>query len=530
MEHCGGKMKKIVVAVAFGLLSSAAFAHAPGNKTVNLLGAFRQGLIYDPQFQAERTTLASSKEDLPINRSFLLPTAVITGDSTVNYVNQRNALGVPSGVNRFGANQYGLTLDQPIFNFADWWQYERSKATVKEATANFGSQLQNLMIRVSTAYFSVLQARDVLGYTEVERRAVYRLLEQNIQRYKVGLGTVTDVYDSKAQYDNIIAQEIQAQVNLMNAREDLRAITGTMYPAIRGVNDTVPLMTPRPKSVKQWVATSQKQNLTVQASHFAVDSAKEQIKVQTGAGMPTLDGVALLQGTYTGNQGTGSVNQDDAEAGIQVDIPIFQGGLVYHQVKQAQFDYQTSLSNLQSSLVTAANDTSKDYNNVVAGVSKIKADKQAIESNNSSLESTEAAFKVGTRTIVDVLDAQTSLFNAQVQYATDLYSYILNTLQLRQDAGTLSVADLQLVNSWLNARTKLTGLYGSPYRTTDEMVKDLKATDIHEKTKAKEKEAKNLPVYTPQPETPWTKPVKSNGTSGATTSGSSTSGATKKSN
>lgn len=494
------------------------------SQTPNLMDALNEALNNDPVWLAQKSTLLANQENLPIARSLLLPSASLTGTSEYNHRDNQSPpiAGFPNiGVGNFSYNnsEFGLNVSQVVFNFAEWSSFQQSKATVKQATAEYGAAYQTLMVQVSQLYFNVLQARDVLDYTRVERQAVAQLYNQNLQRYKVGLGTITDVYDAKAQLDNIISQEIAAKAALLNANEALTAITGQTYTGVKGLQDNIPLMRPNPENLTDWLDTANRQNLNVLANQYAVDAAKEQVNIEFSGHLPTLNAVGSYTRLIAGDNGTGKVNETDGAVGLQLNIPIFTGGQVIAQTQQAQYNYQTALSNLEATLRQTTENTSQQYNNVVAGANQIQADRQAIISNESSLKSTEAAFKVGTRTIVDVLQAQTQLFDTQVNYATDLYSYLLDVLQLKQQAGTLSPQDLSQINQWLIKPESLSGYYGTlavDQSEAAELNAPMSATGIQPPTAAQQaqiqKALQNLPMFTPQPKSQWTTPVAGNTT------------------
>lgn len=508
------------------LLATSAGQALALTQAPNLLDVFNQSLAGDPQWLAYKATLLSNQELAPINRALLLPNLAISGTSEYNNRNQRasyvgvfgpSAAGLGQGVFQYSTNNYTAELTQPLFNYANWEQFQAAKASVKQATAQYVAEYQNLMQQVAQDYFNILQARDVLNYTITETKAVGQLYQQNLERYKVGLGTITDVYNAKAQLDNNISQEIAAKTNLLNNIEALRAVTGQMYTTLAGLRDNIPLLTPMPNNVEQWVSIATEQNPNIVAARYSSDAARETVKQQFAGHLPTVNAVASYSELHNGNSGFGPTNEGDGAIGVQLSIPIFAGGGVLAQTQQAQYNYQTSLSDLEQAIRTAVENTRQSFNNVVSGANRVKADKQAIVSNQSSLQSTQAAFKVGTRTIVDVLDAQTQLFQTQVTYAQDLYAYIMSIVNLKQAAGTLSPKDLAEINLWLTQNAPLSGYYSSPYTQTVPATLSIKNAPLLPPTTPQQqqeihKTIENLPVFTPQPQSQWTTPITSSTT------------------
>ncbi len=501
----------LITAVLLALTPCAFATQAP-----NLMDVFNQALSGDPQWMAYKSTLLSNKENTPIALSLLLPNLSASGVDEYNIRNQRaqvpNNPGFGVGTFHYATNDYTLQLTQTIFNFANWEQFQSARAQVKQATAQYGAEYQALMVQVAQAYFNVLEARDVLNYTITERKAVNQLYQQNLERYHVGLGTITDVYNAKANLDNTISQEIAAKTNLLNNIEALRAITGRTYTSLAGLQQHVPLLLPNPNNVEQWVSISMQQNLTVLAARYAIDAARETVKQQFAGHLPTVNAVASYAELHAGNNGFGTTNEGDTAVGVQLQIPLFAGGGVVAQTDQAQYNYQTALSNHEEALRTAAENARQSFNNVVSGVNRVKADLQALVSNTSSLTSTEAAFKVGTRSMIDVLTAQTQLFNTQITYANDLYSYLINILTLKQAAGTLTPQDLLAINKWLTLNAPLTGYYESLY--TETVPNALNPSTLQHQPSTTQRQqiqqaAKSLPVFTPQPQSQWTQPAAS---------------------
>lgn len=448
-------LRKVSIGIGLSILTISGYA-------VDLMHVYQQALQSDPTFQGARATWQANQENLPQARAGLLPNLSATGNYQGNNTLKDGYPRTGTVSSTFSNNTDGftLTLTQPLFNYANWNAYKQANAIVKQASATFSAAQQDLMIRVSKAYFSILQAKDNLRFTQAEKAAIARQLDQAKQRYNVGLDAITSVYDAQASYDSIVAQEIAANNDLINRQEELREITGNVYNDLAGVTDNLPLITPQPENIDAWVEKAQKQNYALQATRYGATAAQENIKINAAGHMPTLNAVASFTNAYASKIDNGANNfpseANTSAVGLQVAVPIFAGGKVSSQTRQAQFTYQKALADMDATFRKTTDLTRQAYNSIIAGISKIKADKQAIVSAQSSLESTEAAFKVGTRTIVDVLLAQKNLYQAQRNYATDQYTYINNILTLKQQAGTLSPGDLQQINNWLSKPVSLT--------------------------------------------------------------------------
>lgn len=454
-------MKKRILLLAC-LLSVQLSAQA-----ADLLEVYRQALTSDPTFLQATSQRLSTKEGVPISISDLLPDIGMTVNPTVTRTGYSGSLfesttGTSANFlsprnNTARAYTLAVTLQQTVFNFAQFSAVAQQLSLSKGADATLNAALQSLMTRVATAYFNVLNDEDNLSYTEASKLAYAEQLDQAKQQYNVGLKTLTDVYTAQASYDSAVADYIAAETKLNNDRENLRVITGVYYPHLSSLSEDFPLVNPQPANPEQWVKTALNQNWTIKATQYNVDSAREIIKQQFAGHLPTINFEAQYQKIYANNINgyntftvrNGPGTQSDRSIGFNISVPIFAGGGVIAQTNQAKYNYQVAQQQLEYTVRTTATTTRQSYLNIVSGITKIQADKQAIKSNISSLEGLEASYRVGTETLVDVLNQQQKLLRAQTQYATDRYSFVNNILALKQAAGTLSFDDLRLINAWL---------------------------------------------------------------------------------
>ncbi len=442
-------MKKVKQLCCVVLLS---LGITPQLHAADLLDVYIQALDNDPTFKLEYSTFMSEAENIPIARAPLLPRLDIKALTTTSQQNV-NAGAFFFISEAYRTTQTSLLLRQAIFNYKAWAEVQQAKASVKAANARFNDRAQDLMLRTAQAYFNVLLAYDNLRFGEAKKRANKRQLDQSTQRFNVGLDAITSVYDAQAAYDQSIAQVIEAQNNVMIKSEDLRKITNHTYERLAPLrNQTIPLLRPEPDNIDEWVATGLKQNYKLFAAKYRLEAAREKIKAQAAGNWPKLS----FEGSdiRTRNAG-GSANffvpkqQNIAIASIVLDIPIVQGGRVLAETKQAQFDFQSASQDLEKIYRDVITDSRTSFNSINNGISKIKADRKTLFTQTASVESTEAGFFVGTRNMVDVVNAQENLFQAQTQLANDQYLFIETVLKLKYLAGTLNVNDLEEINSWL---------------------------------------------------------------------------------
>lgn len=437
----------------------------------DLMDVYRQALENDPAFKAAYSEFMAQSEAVPQALASLLPQLGVT--SGIGRTQQEIDTG-PFTVNqKYDLDQWKISASQTIFNYQAWSQVQQAKAEVKAAHAKFNSAAQNLMMRATGAYLELLYAKDTLNFAQAKLRANKRQLDQAKQQFDVGLAAITSVYEAQAAYDQSVATVISAQNNLINQNETLSKITNHVYEQIAPLrNSKIPLMKPEPANVDDWVTTSVKQNYDLFAAKYALQAARENIKAQSAGNWPTI----ALQGSSSridyGNRNNGGsalnpntlINnvfapsrQSVNNVSLNLNFPVFQGGLVVSKTRQAKYNFQTTSAQLEETYRTVVVDSRIAYNTIVDGISKVKADRQTVISQQNSLESVEAQYEVGTRTMTDVVTAQQHLFEAQEQLAADQYRLINGILRLKALAGTLNVNDISEVNSWL-ATTRVDSL------------------------------------------------------------------------
>lgn len=454
-------MSKKILLVCI-LLCWHSFAHA-----ANLIEVYQQAQNSDPVFQQAVAQRLSTREGVPISASALLPNIAFTASPSVDKVGYSGSNFDPvinnsgSYINPRNLTQrnfsMSLSLTQTIFNFAQFSAVAQQVSLAKGADATLNAALQNLMIRVASAYFAILKDEDNLSYAEASRLAYAEQLDQVRQQFKVGLKTITDVYTAQASYDSAVATYIAAETTLNNDRENLRVITGVYYPHLSSLSDDFPLVSPQPKNVEDWVRKSLTQNWSIKSGQYSVSAAREQIRQQYAGHLPTINLQTSFSKEVSDNinnyssfsERNGPGTTSDRGIALNVNVPLFSGGGVVAQTNQATYNYQAAQQQLEQTIRNTINTTRQSYLSIVAGISQVKADKEAIKSTISSLEGLEASYRVGTETLVDVLNQQQKVFQAQTQYATDRYAFVNNILALKQAAGTLSFDDLRAINAWL---------------------------------------------------------------------------------
>ncbi len=452
-----------VTTTAMGaMMSSSLFAA----ETTDLMQIYQMALNNDAQLAAAQATFSAAEEAIPQSRSALLPNIGMTGQTSSNRNQLLESNSLPSGNRTSNWNSHGwsATLSQPLFNLESWFSFERAGLLTEQARLAFALEQQNLIMRVSEAYFNVLRADDNLLTAKAEETAVKRQLEQTRQRLEVGLIAQTDVHEARAVYDATRVIRIQAGNEARVAQENMRTLTNNFITDLAKLDSAMPIATPAPMAVEQWVNTSIAQNLNLQAARRGVDAAGSQLRVSKSGHAPTLSAVATYGHNVDPTTGTtfddyrtnGKTNSTSYS--LQLSIPIFSGGYTSSKVRESSYRLDESMKKTDLTLREVSANIRNLFNTVNADVDQVDARCQGIVSASSALKATESGYEVGTRNIVDVLDAQKSLYSAQRDYLNARYDFIVNTLKLKQTAGTLSPGDLQDLNLWMKGErtTELT--------------------------------------------------------------------------
>ncbi len=420
----------------------------PPAGAADLLQVYRQALDSDPVLKAAASSREATQETRPQARALLLPSVGVTAEQGSTF----GIAGSPTGQSSFNSHNYAIGLVQPVYNRRSQVQQRVADAVVGQSDVDFQNSQNQLILRISQGYFGVLAALDNLTYATAEKNAFARQLEQANRRFEVGLATITDVYDAQARFDAAVSQEIDAINRLADARELLRQLTGQEHAELNLLSEQMPLALPKPSDPEVWVNMALENNLGLRSASFGVDQARENINLQKAGHYPTLD----LRASRV-NLDNGITDTSSSQVNLELAIPLYTGGAVSSQSRQAAYNYEAARQSLENQQRDTVRTVRNAYRGQETAISQIKALNQTRVSTRSALEANQAGYEVGTRTIVDVLDAERNVYLAERNYASARYSYIANYLILRQAAGQLSEADLTEINGWLGGPRSTSG-------------------------------------------------------------------------
>ncbi|CAK9883908.1 MAG: Outer membrane protein TolC [Candidatus Erwinia impunctatus] len=425
-----------------------------GSQAEDLLQIYQQARLSNPDLRSSAADRDAAFEKINEARSPLLPQLGLGGDYTYKSGYRDNG-----GLHSNTATG-SLQLTQTLFDMSIWRALTLQEKQAGIQDVSYQSAHQTLILNTATAYFNVLKAIDTLSFTEAQKQAIYRQLDQTTQRFNVGLVAITDVQNARSQYDSVLASEVTARNNLDNSLEALRQVTGTYYNNLASLN-VKNFRTVKPQPVSELLKEAENRNLSLLAARLSQDLSREQIRSAESGHLPTLNLVAstgLSDSKYGGrraNLSSSTTYKDNVagsnQVGLNLSIPLYSGGSVTSQVKQAQYAFVSSSEQLESAHRATVQTVRSSFNNVNASISSVEAYKQAVISAQSSLDAMEAGYQVGTRTIVDVLNATSTLYNAKQQLSDARYNYMINELNIKSALGTLNEQDLHQLNSRLGS-------------------------------------------------------------------------------
>lgn len=428
---------------------------------------YRQALTNDHQFRAAQAAFEAVQEDKAIGRAGLLPQLGAEGSWNKSEVTREGEIvefdpdAGPFIAPAFAEGNttrsgYSISLSQPLFDLGAWYGYKQGKVSSQIAAAELNSAEQNLIIRTAQAYFDALEAVDALETARAEEEALSHQLEQTKQRFEVGLTAITEVHEAQAAFDSATANRLLAEGQLGISFEALEVITGRPYNNISPLQREFPVTPPTPLEREEWVEFALENNFELRAAKLSAEFAKQTAKIRKAAHFPTLSAGANVSdfdtesdnGDLSLNDTT--LNEQVESVGVTLTVPLFSGGAISAQRRQAAARYIEARELYLLTQRDLVQVTRSAYLSVVTSVATVKARQQAIRSSQSALEATQAGYEVGTRDLVDVLNAQRNLFRAQRDYYDALYTYVLGTLRLKEAAGMLSVDDVLALSNWLD--------------------------------------------------------------------------------
>lgn len=441
------------------LMMALSQAHASDISTI-----YQQAANNDAEIAAARASREASRYEIAIARGAILPQVdasfthtQVSGDAEGSNVAEvlagsATTLKTTDVDVDYSLTSLELSASQTLFNLNAWYSYQAARTGDQAAEVQLQASEQQLLLRVVQAYFNVLRAQDNLATAEAAEKAVKRSLEQTQQRYDVGLVAITEVHEAQASYDLSYVDLLDQQAALDISYEALEEITGTRYESLSGLREGIALELPQPQNPQDWVDTGLSNYSGIKLAKIQRKVVSQQRNATRANHLPTVN----LFANYVDGENAPTFTSDPTDSsitsyGIQVSLPLLAGGSRYGASKQAAQNYAVADFQLEQQKRSVKTNVRSLYRQLQTSVKNIQARRQAITSAESALEATETGYEVGTRNIVEVLNAQNNLFRAKRDYANARYDYISGLMNLKFYAGTLNEADIDALNVWLDS-------------------------------------------------------------------------------
>ena len=420
-------------------LSVSSTSHA-----ANLADIYQLAVERDSVIQATQAQFDAARQALPIARAALLPSITLDGDRSLNETNDDTQ-------GSFDSDSVSATISQTVYNRTQSQSVARARLTVAQAKESLREATQDLIFRTAQAYFNVLTAEEAFSAASSSRDAIARQTEQAEKRFEVGLTAVTDVKEAQAQLDLAVASEVVAENQVALAKQALRVIIDQDVPELDQLEPSAKLTAPDPQSIDQWIALAEMNSPSLQIAKLDQEIARADVRIERAGRLPTLS----LNGQYVSSNTDATASRESIESGqvqLQLSYPLFTGGLVTGQIKQARSQSRQAAFNQETVRRAVEQETRDAYLSVLADISQARALEQALSSTEIAKDATQAGFDAGTRTAVEVLVSLQETFNAAADYAAARHQYVVRSLELRQAAGILADKHVEAINQSLIPR------------------------------------------------------------------------------
>lgn len=439
-------------------LALALLALPLGAQAEDLLQSYELARSSDPQLSAAEANREISREGAVQARSALLPQIDGTASYTRSDGDDESSTAGTDGSSDSTTRDIGVRLNQMVYDHSALNRSRSQNALAQAGDYQLEAAGDQLITRTSTAYFNVLIAMETLAAAQAQETALKKQFDFADKRLEVGLAPITDVHEARAQYDRARANTIVTANALEDAYRALEEITGRDVRALKALPQDFQPELPSAIDAEGWVQSALDNNPSLKAQEYRVRSAEASIESARGGHYPTLYFGANLGRTRTDGNSTDNILNASADferesasrsLGLTLSIPIFAGGGTQSGVRQAIAQRDATNDELEQQKRALVRNTRNAYRTLVAGVSEVEARKAAVFSARSAYEASQVGLEVGTRTVLDVLNNQQTLFNAEQEYAQSRYNFLQNRLLLEQAAGTLDIEDLQDINRLL---------------------------------------------------------------------------------
>lgn len=432
--------------IALALAGSALNLHA-----ADLMQTWRDAAAFDAPYAAARAARNAGLEKLPQGRSGLLPTLGLTANTTWNETESTPRSTGTTVAKDYNSKGWSVSLSQPLFRWQNWVAYKQAEQAAAIAEMQFAQAGQDLIVRVAQAYFDVLLAQEALATAQAQKIAIAEQLQFAKRNFEVGSATITDTHEAQARYDLALATEIVAENDLAVKRQVLRTLTGKEAIALKTLRPGVQIGAPQPAAIGEWVTSAEASNLAVQIAQANLDVAAREMEKQRAGHYPTLDLVATHGHSGSGFSSTagGGIDSKSSTLGFQLSLPIYSGGAVSSKERESAALHDKAHADLDNARRQAALGARQAFLGVNAGLAQVRALEAGVASSQLAVESNKLGYEVGVRINIDVLNAQSQLFDTKQKLAKARLDTLVAQLKLKAAAGTLAEPDLASINALL---------------------------------------------------------------------------------
>ncbi len=417
---------------------------------VDFLSIYQKAKQNDPIYRQKELEYREEKHSVSRARAnLLLPKIAISASKRKvgQDISLQSGFGA-GGTTNFVSTQYQITLNQSIFDATKFLNLTQAKKRTKKKEIQYLNSRQELIFRVVEGYLALLSAENKLNFATSEVQSLQSQLDRVNQRFEVGLVAITDVQEARAGYDRANAEKLKAKNELDLAIDSLKKVTGTHYTNLKKIDVDIPLIKPDPPDVEHWVDNAMTSNLSVAEARVDELIQKDQIRKSRARYAPKLEIIGSHGSSEQGGR-FGSSEVDNTDIGLQLNIPIFHGGDAFFESKKEAANYSVKKVITENQMRTTENKTREAFLGIRTQIGLVRAFKQSVKSTRLSLDSIKAGYEVGTRTTVDIVEAESKLSESKRNFYEAIYGYILNVLKLQHQVGTLAEEDIEYLNQWL---------------------------------------------------------------------------------
>ena len=449
-HFCRTRLLKVMVAMA---MTASAMTVSAQASALDFKQVYQAALEQDATIRASRAAADSGRERLPQARAGLMPQVSASAGRNFNSLDTTspNILGELGTTNdRYFSDNKSVQLRQPLVNMQRWLQFEQAKSMVAETEATLDRDLQNLVVRVAGAYFEYLMSDEQLELVLAQKKMYTSLVDAAKKGIAAGSGTRTDIDDAQARLDMASAQELEARQNQDQTRRQLEVLINQPVASVAKLNvPALKLVGPVPASLDEWTSRAEKNSPEIKAMQARLEAARREVSKSQAGHLPTLDAVA--QWSNSGSENITRINSryENKSIGLQLNVPLFSGGYVNSTIRQAVAEQTRAEETLEALRRDLGVRVHKEFRGVSEGVMRVRALEQAVRSADQMMKSTQMSFKAGSRTQLDVLNAQQQYTMALRDLAQARFVYLMSKVKLASLAGDEAVASVDDVNGSL---------------------------------------------------------------------------------